>query len=169
MSNKTIPLRRVSRRKYTNKMQQAHELSLQINANAQSTTAVMKLGGRIIHRRVDRFEPKTFPSGGIVLNDDAHAVQEFEILGWTPEDGKRYRQLIEEAIDEYKAEPGLIPNTIQIHDAKWGHLRTEWGRTPIHPLDIDPREASSCADLPPVVWKEFRFIDKDGHPLTSTH
>lgn len=152
MSNKTIPLRLARRRKYTKKMQQAHELSLQINANAQSTTAVMKLGGRIIHRSVEKLEPKTFPSGG-----------------WTPEDGKKYRQLIEEAIDEYKAEPGLIPNTIQIYNSKREPLLTKWGRTLIHPLNIDPREASSNAELPPVVWKEFRFIDKDGHPLITTH
>ena len=127
----------------------------------------MKLGGRIIHRSVDRLEPKTFPSGGISLRSDIPSEQDFEtILGWTPEDGKRYRQLIEEAIGEYKTEPGLIPNTIHIHDAKWGPLRTEWGWTPIHPLDIDPREASITPDHPPITWKEFTFIDNDGNPVT---
>jgi hypothetical protein len=134
MSNKTIPLRRARRRKHTKKMQQAHELSLQINANAQSTTAVMNLGGRIIHRRVDRFEPKTFPSGGIVLRDDIPSEQEFEtILGWTPEDGKRYRHLIAEAIRE----------------------ASEEGCSPIDPTGI--------------TWKEYTFIDKDGHPITTTY
>lgn len=141
MSNKTIPLRRARRRRET-------KLKTQRALNALNN--MLQACDKYLAQPV----PAHFPSGGISLRSDIPSEQEFEtILGWTPEDGKRYRQLIEEAIDEYKVEPGLlIPNTIQIHDAKWGPLRTEWAWTPVHPLDIDRHKASeeSCEDLPPM-------------------
>lgn len=169
MANKIIPLRRVAKHKKRRLQRRIAQFSTQIATQYLDEA-------KIWSRRV----------GGTVYANEPWSSQLRTEWGRTPIssqlefDGKKYRQLIEAAIDEYKAETPIqcqgCPKHIPMPNLEDPSERMCCGErvdAAVENRHIIPNflstEECSTPDHPHIIWKEFTFIDKDGNPLTTAH